>query len=152
LATRQGPWRRTVSRHDHRPAFEHAMGHDITLIEHGRQHRSDRMAWPNDRPGEVARGLEHRFAGDLVLAIDPIRVHRRRLLRDEIVARRLLVNGGRGYEYVLTRAAREGVDVPRHLLGPEDNELADDIKAALPKSAVGPGVVHLPGDRGDANG
>jgi hypothetical protein len=28
LASRQGPWSRPVSRHDHRPAFEHAMGHD----------------------------------------------------------------------------------------------------------------------------
>src|ERR1700688_388375 len=110
------------------------------------------MARPHDGPLEIARRLQHRLTGDLVLAVGPVWVHSRRLLGDDVIARRLLVNRRRRYEDVLACIARKDGDIRGDLRRREGYELANDVETAIAERVIGDGVFQVARDRGPPRG
>ena len=130
---------------------EHPPRHDVSIPKHDRQPGANRVAGAHDGPGEIVALGQQFLAGDLVLAIRPIGIDGRCFLGDHIMTRRLFVDRRRGDEDVLPAMAGKHIYVPRHLIGRERDELADDVVIGL----IQPGaanILELPHNRSDAGG
>ena len=149
---RQRPRRGAVAGHQHLLAGEHAVSDDVALVHHRRQAGAHSVAGADDRPVQIARLLHHRFADDLLLAVNPVRVHRRGAFGDDIMLGRLLVARSRGDEDILSGLAGEHFEVSGHLLRRERHELTHGVERALAERAVRRRVAHVADDRFDSLG
>jgi hypothetical protein len=68
------------------------------------------------------------------------------------VARRLLIDRGRGDEDILSGAPGKGRDVARHLFRGKGHELADHVEGAFAERGVAIGRIHVAGDGLDTLG
>ena len=88
--------------------------------------------------------VEPLFAGDLVPAVLPVRVYKRRGLRDGEMRRRLLVRAGGADENVLRRPAAEKRNVRLQLLRGENEPVHHGVEAqSVQRRADRGGVLYV---------